>query len=65
MRQGCVLFSHIFNIYSEHIICEALESLTGDTSMGGRRTSHLQYVDDTTLIVLDEEEIEELINLMR
>ena len=64
MRQGCILSPQLFNIYGEHIIREALEHWTGGISIGGRRIPDLQYAG-TTLIASDEEEMAELVNLVK
>ena len=63
--QGCILSPQLFNIYGEHIICEPLEYWTGGISIRGRRISNLRYADDTTLIALDEEEMVELVKLVK
>ena len=36
VRQGCILSSHLFNIYSEVIIRNALEGFEGTVKIGGR-----------------------------
>ena len=65
LRRGCILSLHLFNIYGEHIICEALEHWTGGISIGGRRISNLRYSDYTSLIASDEEEMAQLVNLLK
>ena len=65
MRQGCILSSQLFNIYDEYTIRETLEYWTGGIFIGGRRISNLRYADDTTLIASDEEEMAELVNLVK
>ena len=59
------MFPQLFNIYVEHIIRETLVHGTGGISIGERRSSNLRYEDDTTLIASDEEEMAELVNLVK
>ena len=59
------LSAQLFNIDGEHTIREALEYRTHDISIGWRRTSNLWYADDTILFALDEEEMGELVNLVK
>ena len=65
VHQKCILSPQVFNIYGEYIIREALEHWTGGISIGGRRISNLRYADDTTLIASDDEEMAELVNLVK
>ena len=65
MRPGCILFPQLFNIYGEHIIREALEHWIGGIFIGGRRIPNLRYAGYTTLIASDEEEMAELVNLVK
>ena len=65
VSQGCILSPQLFNINGEHIICQTLEYWTCGISIGGRRISNLQYANDTTLIASDEEEMKELVNLVK
>ena len=59
------LSQQLFNIYGAHTIREALEHWTGGISTWGRRISNLQYANDTNLIASDEEEMAELVNLVK
>ena len=65
VRQGCVLFPKLFNIYGEHIIRKAPEHWTVSISSGERRISDLRYADDTTLTAPNEKEMVELVNLVK
>ena len=50
VRQGCVLFPYLFNLYSEYIMRqENLEELDIGVRMGGRKINNLRYADNTTL----------------
>ena len=50
VRQGCILFPHLFNIYSEQIMINALEHFTGGVRIGGGVITNLRYADDVVLI---------------
>ena len=57
VRQGCILSPHIFNTYSEQIMRNALEDLTGGVRIGGRVITNLRYADDVVLIAGGMEEL--------
>ena len=49
VRQGCILSSHLFNIYTEQIMREAdMEGM--EIKIGGRNITNLRYADDTALL---------------
>ena len=60
VRQGCVLFPNLFNLYSE----TALSKLTSKPGLqlGGRNYNNLRYADDTALIADSEEKLQELLD---
>jgi len=56
--QGCLLSLCLFNLYTEHITRNArLNELQAGIKIGGRNTSNLRYMDDTTLMEENEEEL--------
>ena len=62
VRQGCILSSHLCNIYSEQIMRNALEDFTGGVRIGGRVITSLRYADDVVLIAGGMEELQELVD---
>ena len=52
----------LFNLYTEYIMCSAGvdEAQTG-IKIAGRNINNLRYADDTTLMVLTEEELKNLL----
>ena len=65
VRQGCILSPHLFNIYSEQIMRNALEDFTGSVSVGGKKITNLRYADDVVLIAGSMNELQELVNRVR
>ena len=62
VRQGCLLSPHLFNIYSEVIIRNALEGFEGTVKIGGRIITNLRYADDIVLIGGSMEELQDIVN---
>lgn len=52
VRQGCVLSSLLFNIYSEWIIREATDNWEDEVPLIGRKKSNLWYANDTALLAI-------------
>ena len=50
VRQGYILPTHLFNLYSENVMRNALEGYIGDITIGGRTITNLRYADDIVLI---------------
>ena len=65
VRQGCILSPHLFNIYSETIMRNALEDFEGSITVCGRPITNLRYVDDTVLIAGSMTELQELVERVR
>ena len=60
VRQGCILSSCLFNLYSEYIMRNiGLDEAQAGPKIARRNISNLRYADDTTLIVEREEELDE------
>ena len=62
VRQGCILSPHLFNIYAEAIVREALDNFEGSITIGGRTVNNLRYADDVVLIAGSMQELQELVN---
>ena len=65
MRQGCILSSTLFNAYSEWMLREATNDWFGGISIGVKKLSNLRYADDTTLLAESEEELIQLIEIIK
>ena len=62
VRQGCILSSCLFNLYSEYIMWNArLDEAQAGIKIVGRNINNLRYADDTTLIAESEEELKSLL----
>ena len=49
VRQGCILLSHLFNLYTEQVTRESdIDDM--DIKIGGRNITSLRYADDTALL---------------
>ena len=59
VRQGCILSPHLFNIYSEKKMREALEGFNGNIKMGGGIITNL--ADDIVLIAGSMQELETIV----
>ena len=62
VRQGCILSSCLFNLYTEYIIRYAgLEEAQAGIKIARRNINNLRYADDTTLMAESEEELKSLL----
>ena len=62
VRQGCVLSSMLFNLYTETIF-RYNNSMKGVT-VGGRHIKNLCYADDTVLLAENEADLQNLLNII-
>lgn len=60
VRQGCVLSSILFNIYSEQIFQEALEDIDAGIKINGENINNIRYADDTAVFADSLENLQEL-----
>ena len=60
VRQGCVLSPSLFNLYTEKIFRE-IEDMEG-VNVGGHNINNLRYADDTSLLALEEQKLQNLLN---
>ena len=58
VRQGCVLSPSLFNLYTEKIFRE-IEDIKG-VNVGGHNINNLRYADDTSLLALEEQKLQNL-----
>ena len=62
VRQGCILSSCLFNLYTEYIMRNAgLDEAQAGIKIARRNINNLRYVDDTTLMADSEEELKSLL----
>ena len=59
VRQGCVLSPSLFNLYTEKIFRE-IEDMEG-VNVGGHNINNLRYADDTSLLALEEQKLQNLL----
>ena len=58
VRQGCVLPPCLFNLSAEYIMWNVrLDETQAGIKIAGRNINNLRYVDDTTLMVENEEKL--------
>ena len=51
VRQGCILSTCLFNLYTEYIMLNAgLDETQAEIKTAGRNINNLRYADDTTLM---------------
>ena len=58
VRQGCVMFPWLFNLYMDHILREVKERFSGGVKLEERNVQFLQFVDDLMLAAEKEEDVE-------
>ena len=62
VRQGCILSSCLFNLYTEYIIQNPrLDEAQAGIKTAGRNINNLRYADDMTLMAEREEELKSLL----
>ena len=60
--QGCILSPCLFNLHAEYIMRNAgLEEAQAGIKIAGRIINNLRYIDDTTLMAENEEELKSLL----
>ena len=65
VRQGCILYPLLSNIYAEIIMRDVLEKWDKGISIGGMKVTNLRYADDTTLIAGRKYDLTELITKVK
>ena len=60
VRQGCILSTRLFNLYTEYIMRNAGLDEAG-IQIAGRNINNLRYADDTTLMAESKEELNSLL----
>ena len=62
VHQGFILSPCLFNLYAEYIMRNAgLDEAQAGIKTAERNVNHLRYADDTTLMVVSEEELKSLL----
>ena len=62
--QGCPLSPHLFNIFLEKIMQEALADYPGGVRIAGEIINNLRYADDIILVGETEEEVKQMLDAM-
>ena len=62
VRQGCILSTCLFNLYTEYIMRNTgLEEAQAGIKIAGRNINNLSCTDDTTLMAESEDELKSLL----
>ena len=56
--QGCPLSPHLFNLFLEMVMNEAIKDYEGGIDVGGELISNLRYADDVVLLAETVEEVQ-------
>ena len=62
VRQGCVLSTSLFNLYSE-LIMRSLQDIPGIT-VGGNSVNSLRYADGTILMAENEIQLQDMVDII-
>ena len=62
IHQDCILSPCLFNLYAEYIMRNTgLDGAQARIKIAGRNINNLRYADDTTLMIVSEEELKSLL----
>ena len=62
IHQGCILPPCLFNLYAEYIMQNSgLDEAQAGIKIAGRNINNLRYIDDTTLMAENKEELKSLL----
>lgn len=64
VRQGCILSSLLFNLYSENIFAESIENTTVGVKINGKTISNIRFADDTIIIASSLRELQQLVEII-
>jgi len=62
VRQRCIFYPHLFNIYGEYIMRKALQNWEGGIAINVTKRNNVRYADDAVFLARDAEEIKSLVN---
>ena len=62
VHQGCILSSHLFNLYTEYITQNAgLDEAQAEIKIAGRNINNFRYEDDPILMAENKDELKSLL----
>lgn len=59
--QGCILSSFLFNAFFEVIFQEATQTIEVDTKFNGQFIAYIRYVDDTTNLADNMQDLQTIV----
>ena len=62
--QGCPLSPHLFNLFLDKVLREALYGYEGGVRIGGEYINDLEYADDIVLMAETTEEIQQMVSMV-
>jgi hypothetical protein len=65
VRQGCILYTYLFNRYSEYIVRKVGFEDNIGIKIGGGTINHLRYADGTTILAEEEEDMGKLLKSLK